>query len=136
MNAISLTKKDLKNKIIDFINKDNVNNCKVEFVFSPGQNNLIDLFVITNNPEHNTLFLFSKSWGVNETNALENALKDLEHPKKQEENSYTVRWEKIGETTQVSYFTGHNMFDVLNKFYHLKNPKDFIIFSLNLNPIS
>jgi hypothetical protein len=129
-------KQDLEKQIIDLINKDNSNRCDAEFVYSPGDNNGIELFVITHNPIHKTPFLFSKSWGTTEENALVNLIQQLNHPKKKEENTFTVTWEKIGESTQNSYFVGNNIYEVLDKFYHGKNPKEYIIFNIKLNPIS
>lgn len=132
----TIIKQDLEKQIIELINKDNSNCCDVEFVYSPGDNNVIELFVITHNPIHKTPFLFSKSWGVTEEIALENLLKSLNNPKKKEELTFTVTWEKIGSTTQNSYFSGNDMYEVLNKFYHDKNPKEYLIFNIKLNPIS
>lgn len=132
----TIVKQDLEKKIIDFINQNNSNRCDVEFIYSPGNNHGIELFVITHNPIHKTPFLFSKSWGVTEEIALENLIESLYHPKKKEEVTYTVTWEKIGSTTQNSYFSGNDMYEVLNKFYHDKNPKEYIIFNIKLNPIS
>jgi hypothetical protein len=133
----TILKEDLEKQIIDLIEKDNSNRCDVEFVYAPGNHNGIDLFVITHNPIHKTAFLFSKDWGLTEENALENLIKELHHPnKKKEEFTFTVTWEKVGSTTQNSYFSGTDMYDVLDKFYHGKNPKEYVIFNVKLNPIS
>ena len=133
---ILISKDELEKNIIKFIQTDNINRCVVEFVYAPGNSNGVDLFVITNNPVHGNPFLFSKSWGVTEEQALKNLIFSLEHPSKKEESTYTVTWEKVGGTTQNSHFSGNDIFEVLKKFYHEKNPKEYIIFNIKLNPIS
>jgi len=132
----STIKLDLEIRISSFIEKDNINKCEVEFVYAPGSNHGIDLYIITHNPIHKIPFLFLKTWGVTEETALENALIELEHPNKGNENPYTIVWEKIGENTQKSYFSGYSMYEILDKFYYGKNPKEYIIFEVKLNPIS
>lgn len=132
----STIKLDLETRISSFIEKSNINHCSIEFVYAPGSNQGLDLYVITHNPIHKNSFLFLKTWGITEEIALENALFELNHPNKGNENSYTVTWEKIGNSTQNSYFSGYSIYEVLDKFYHNKNPKEYIIFGVQLNPIS
>ncbi len=111
---------ELETKVIDFIQKDNINRCNVEFVYAPGDNNGVELLVITHNPIHGNPFLFSKSWGVTEEQAISNLIFSLEHPSKKEEKTFTITWEKIGGSTQNSYFSGNDMYEVLDKFFHGK----------------
>ena len=134
---MTLTKQEMEQKIIDHIQKDNVNDCKVEFIFSPGENNGIDLFVITHNPIHNTPFLFEKTWAVTEELALANILKWIEHPvRSKNEYTFTVEWKKHDEPTNKSYFSGADIYDVLDKFYHNKDSEHYTIYNIKLNPIS
>lgn len=128
---------ETKEKIItDFINENNSNRCTAEFVYAPSEFFGVDLYVITHNPVHKNNFLFSKSWGVSEEDALERCMKSLDKIRKKSENNYTVTWEKVGGTTQNSYFSGKDIYEVLEKFLFQKNPEEYIIFNIKLNPIS
>ncbi len=128
--------KELENIILNHINKNNSNKCTVDFVYSPSEHQGMDLYVITHNPVHKSNFLFSKTWGVSEFEALQKCVNNLGKPDKSSENNYTVTWEKVGGTTQNSYFTGQDVYDVLNKFYFQKIKEEYIIFNIKLNPVS
>ncbi len=132
---LTITIEEMENEILKFIELNNSNKCSVEFVYSPSEHLGIDLYIITHNPVHKNPFLFSKSWGVTEEDALKKACLMINKNKKTE-NSYTVTWEKIGGTTQNSYFSGKNMHEVLDKFFFQKNQEEYIIFNIKLNPIS
>ncbi len=133
-NKLSIEK--LENIVINHINKNNSNKCTVDFVYSPSEHQGMDLYVITHNPVHKNNFLFSKTWGVSEFDALQKCVDKLDKPDKPSENNYTVTWEKIGGTTQNSYFTGIDIEEVLKKFYFQKVKEEYIIFNIKLNPIS
>ena len=78
-------KEELENKISDYIKKDNVNRCEIEFIYDHAETNLVELLVITHNPVHRSSFLFSKSYGVTEESALKNLILSLEKPPIKEE---------------------------------------------------
>ena len=68
--------------------------------------------------------------------ALQKILEYLETSRKYQ-NTYTLVWLKKGESkTRTSYFSGSDMKDVLDKFYHNKESEDYIIYEIRLNPES
>jgi hypothetical protein len=51
-------------------------------------------------------------------------------------NTYTVIWvNKEGESTK-SYFSGNNIYEVLDKFYYGKNRLSYNILEIKLNPLA
>ncbi len=127
---------DLESRIEKIIDEDNLPSCTVHFKYEPSIENTVELSIITHNPVHKTDFLLYKSWGLTEQLALESAYRYLS-THRNEEQVFTVQWKRKGNTTtNTSYFSGHDMSEVLDKFYHGKNKREFIIFYIKLNPIS
>ncbi len=136
METVATSSKiELESKIQFLIEEDTHHNSSVHFVYDASTDHGIDLSIITHNPVHDTNFLFHKSWGATEELALQNALKYL-MSHRDVENSYTVEWHEKNKPIVTSYFTGRDIFAVLNKFYHGKNPNDFAIFLIKLSPIA
>lgn len=132
-NATSI--KLLENSIDTIIQKDNINNTTVTFIYEPGTEKVIDLYIITSNPIHANEFLFYHTWGLTKIEALEKALiyvSKMSHT----EYTYTVEWKEKDSKVVTSYFSGCDMFEVLKKFYHGKNPDKYFIFSIHTNPIA
>lgn len=128
-------KTTLENKIKAIIEQDNKNNCAVTFFYEEADNG-VDLFIVTHNPIHNTDFLYYKTWSLTEVTALNSAFLSLLGNKKKE-LTFTVEWKRNDEAkSHISFFSGINMFDVLNKFYHNKVESEYSIFQIKLNPIS
>ena len=137
---------ELENKIINFILQDNSNNCTVHFDYSATHefdnqhaselSGTTVVYIFTHNPYHGVNFLFNKSYGFDEESALENALKYLkDHHKTQ--YTFTVEWrENEDDKTHQSYFTGEDMFSVLEKFYYKKVRSKYFIFKIKVNPIA
>lgn len=136
METITKTRSELETEIAKFIYIDNVNSCTVHFQYDMETNNGYALYVITHNPVHNNSFLYGKSWGITKEAALENFIKEHTVNNPKEVNSYTVNWQKIGDKAETSYFRGNDIYQILDKFYHNKNTKEYIIFEIRLNPIA
>lgn len=132
---LTLTQSELENEIVNLINYDNVNSCTVEFRYIE-ESNGVTLNVVTNNPTHSNTFLFEQSWGISKEVALIQLINRLSGSLEINQNNYTVSWEIVGGTTQTSYFRGKDIYEVLDKFYHDKNKKNYIIFEIKLNPQS
>ena len=134
INISSLSRTDLETEVAKLIYKDNINSCTVSFNYEP-ENHGIGLYVITHNPVHNTSFLFGKSWGLTEEGALENLLKSKIQNEKFVEHNYTIVWSsKTGVREEnISYFRDKDLYNVLDKFYHGKDKKNYIIWSIKLS---
>lgn len=125
----------LESRIQSIVEEDNVHSCTVHLSYSPSSQHGIDLSIITHNPVHGTNFLFYKTWGLSEENALRNAYDYLSNHRVYE-STYTMEWKEKGGKITTSYFTGKSMLDVLHKFYFNKTEENYTIFLIKLNPIS
>jgi len=108
-----------------------------EFLFDyEQQDGIYTLNGITVNPRHNQSFLFHTVRGVDKVDALHKMLAYVkEHHK--EENSYTIQWMQVGkEKLHTSYFRGHNVYEVLDKFFYGRERHAYKIFSITLNPVT
>jgi hypothetical protein len=94
------------------------------------------LELTTLNPRHQQTFLFHTTSGFGEMDAL-NKMMDYVAENKNTKSTYTIQW-AVAEKNDLhtSYFTGKNIYEVLDKFYYGKAITGTIIFSLSLNPLS
>ena len=123
----------LENKISKIIEEDNSCSTHFEYENVDGQT---EITIITYNPIHHEQFVLKKEKSKTAESALRKILEYLETTRKQQ-NTYTLVWLKKGENkTRTSYFTGSDMKDVLEKFYHNKESEDYIIYEIKLNPES
>lgn len=123
----------LENKISKIIEEDN--NCSSHFEYN-AVNGRTEVTIITYNPNHHEQFVLKKEIAGSSEQGLQKVLEYLENTRKNY-NTYTLVWLKKGEgKTRTSYFTGSDMKDVLEKFYHNKNREDYIIYEIKLNPES
>ena len=123
----------LENKISRIIEEDN--SCSTHFEYQK-RNGETELTIITYNPIHHEQFVLKKENADSVEHALKKVLEYLENSRKQQ-NTYTLVWLRKGENkTQTSYFSGSDMKDVLEKFYHNKESEDYIIYEIKLNPES
>ncbi|MGI8892733.1 MAG: hypothetical protein ACR2GN_04660 [Bacteroidia bacterium] len=123
----------LENKISKIIEEDN--NCSSHFEYN-SVNGKTEVTIITYNPIHHEQFVLKKEVAESYESALKKILDFLENTRKNQ-NTYTLVWLKKGENkTRRSYFTGSDMKDVLEKFYHNKTSEDYIIYEIKLNPES
>lgn len=137
---------NLQHQIATFIDTDNVSKCTVHFDYNEnyldkgniGKNPATEWTVsaITVNPTTDETFLLKTETAPTKEKALK---KILEYIKKQKgESSFSVTWIKKGEgsKTNMSHFYCHDMIDVVEKFFHGKNPEEYVVFEIKLNPIA
>ena len=96
----------------------------------------IQLTVFTKNPHHKQEFIYHTVTGLHKKDALQKMLA-YAIGKNRGENSYTIQWRKTGDTElHTSYFSGKNIYVVLDKFFSGKNMNNYIVFTVGLNPVS
>lgn len=123
----------LENQISRIIEEDNNCSTHFEYNFVDGKT---EIAIITYNPIHHEQFVLKKETAPSAESALQKVLEYLENSRKYQ-NTYTLVWLKKGESkTRTSYFSGSDMKDVLDKFYHNKESEDYIIYEIKLNPES
>ena len=94
------------------------------------------LELATLNPRHQQTFLFHTTTGFGEMDAL-NKMEEYIKGTKNTKSTYTIQW-AMADTSELhtSYFTGKNIYEVLDKFYYGKAITGTIIFNISLNPLS
>ena len=99
--------------------------------------------LVTYNPVNKTYFLLhslsdkEKLVAINDMYKHVFNLKQSLKEKRVSHYSYTVDWYSHPENKRfISYFYGHDMQAVLNKFYYNKLADSFTIHSIKLNPLS
>jgi nanoRNase/pAp phosphatase (c-di-AMP/oligoRNAs hydrolase) len=94
------------------------------------------LQLATMNPRHQQTFLFHTTQGFGEMDAL-NKMQEYVQENKNTRSTYTIQWAMEGiNELHTSYFTGKNIYQVLDKFYFGKAITSTIIFNISLNPLS
>jgi hypothetical protein len=94
------------------------------------------LQLATMNPRHQQTFLFHTTQGFGEIDAL-NKMQEYVQENKNTRSTYTIQWAMEGiNDLHTSYFTGKNIYEVLDKFYYGKAITSTIIFNISLNPLS
>lgn len=94
------------------------------------------LQLATMNPRHQQTFLFHTTQGFGEMDAL-NKMQEYVQENKNTRSTYTIQWAMEGiNDLHTSYFTGKNIYQVLDKFYFGKAITSTIIFNISLNPLS
>jgi nanoRNase/pAp phosphatase (c-di-AMP/oligoRNAs hydrolase) len=94
------------------------------------------LQLATMNPRHQQTFLFHTTQGFGEMDAL-NKMQEYVQENKNTRSTYTIQWAMEGiNDLHTSYFTGKNIYQVLDKFYYGKAITSTIIFNISLNPLS
>jgi len=95
------------------------------------------LNLVTFNPRHNQPFLCHSVRDVTKMSCLTEMHKYIIEHEDLGVQSWTIRWRNKGEQNEiVSYFSGKNERDVLDKFYHGKDEDTIVLSELKLNPIS
>ena len=105
------------------------------------------LDLATSNPRHQQTFLYHTTTGFGEMDAL-NKMEEYVKETRNTKNTYTIQWSMADKNElHTSYFTGKNIYEVLDKFYYGAGvfTKDgapgkaitgTIIFNISLNPLS
>jgi hypothetical protein len=66
-----------------------------------------------------------------------NKMQEYVQENKNTRSTYTIQWAMEGiNDLHTSYFTGKNIYEVLDKFYYGKAITSTIIFNISLNPLS
>jgi len=140
---------NLEHQITAFLNTDNKSNCTVHFdyreehSFDKGKGNgnnpttEWEVTARTYNPVTEETFLLKSTIAKTKEIALKKIFDILK--KQKGENSFTVKWAKKGDNTEGiidSYFFVHDVLDVVENFFHGKNPEEYIVYEIKLNPIS
>lgn len=99
--------------------------------------------VTTQHPRVKEEFLLVAVEGENEAECLKKISAYIDSllatkPQVYNQNTYTVMWRKMGSHlgAMVSYFSGQDVYEVLDKFYYNKNKEEYIIDLIKLNPIA
>lgn len=136
----------LEHDIASFIGTDN--GCTVHFNYNAeyihGSRELpgwkVDAYTV--NPKSEETFLLKSESEKTKEKALK---KILEYLKKQKgESPFSVMWVKKGDSKDenltkhinVSHFYCHDILGVVERFFNGKNPEDYVIYEIKLNPIA
>ena len=96
----------------------------------------VRLNLLTYNVKHNEYMLFHTVAGTSSIACLDKMIAYIKSRSNSKENSYTISWSKIGESSShKSYFVAVNEEAALEKFLHEKNPSDYS-YTITLNPVS
>lgn len=130
---MSVEQQRLEHQINNIVQKDN--GCTVHYDYKELDEGF-KLSSSTYNPSHNTTFLLWEGIGSTKVGVLE---KLFDYVKKEippaNSLTYKITWNKKGESFE-SYFNGKTVTEIVNKFFHDKNPHDFIIYEMRLMPMS
>jgi len=97
---------------------------------------VVRLALITSSPRHTQRFLFHRSEGATEVQALE-AMLDYIREHRDLEPTYTVQWRALGESElHTSYFSAPNIQVALDKFFYGRDLHAVTVYSVMLNPLS
>jgi len=124
----------LEGEIANFVGTSN--GCSVHFEHTADGPGIVhQAIAYTFNPTSKETFLLKSVIGGSKHEALEQILEYVKTQKGQ--NSFTVIWMKVGDSqSHTSYFYCHDILDVVHKFFHNKNSKDYVIYEIKLNPIA
>ena len=96
-----------------------------------------ELSLITISKNHGERFLFHKVKGKSKLHCLNIMIDYIKSNYKLNFNNYEIVWVKRGETkSNISWFHGKSFLDVVDKFFHLKDPGDIVIYEVKLKPQS
>lgn len=96
-----------------------------------------ELYLVTISKTHGERFLFHKIKSLNKLSCLNLMIEYIKSDYKKNYQNYEIVWRKKEDTKDtVSWFCGKSFLDVMEKFFHLKDSQDIIIFEVKLKPIS
>lgn len=125
---ILLDELSLEDEIRKILNFDNT-----EVYFEDLESTVI---AYTINPVHKQKFAFCYGQGEDRVECLQQI---LEYSKAylKENQTFEIEWMEKGKVgTTVSWFAGHNILDVLSKFFYDKPVENFTIFNVKLRPVA
>lgn len=117
------------------------NRAGTHFDYQKQPDGSVTLTLITTNPIHKELFtLYTTSPHPSDAECLDEVLVYLDEVRQRNTGhfNYKVVWFRSGEHQEkfTSYFTGRNFKEIVDKFYHNKNPDDYVIISWTQQPIA
>jgi len=98
---------------------------------------LTELSLITISKSHGERFLFHKVKNSNKHNCLTTMLEYIRSDYKKNFQTYEIIWKRKSGTEDIkSWFCGKSFIDIIDKFYHLKETNEIIVYSVTLKPQS
>lgn len=98
---------------------------------------VIILNLITYNPIHGQHFLYHSVEGTEEQDCLAVMLEYVKLHKDGGLKTWTIEWKYKDEGDKViSYFSGKNLKEAMEKFYFDKDEETLVVYQTRLNPIS
>jgi hypothetical protein len=98
---------------------------------------LTELSLITISKSHGERFLFHKVKNSTKQHCLINMLEYIRSDYKKNFQTYEIIWKRKSGTEDIkSWFCGKSFIDIIDKFYHLKETNEVIVYSVTLKPQS
>lgn len=96
-----------------------------------------ELYLVTISKTHGERFLFHKIKSLTKLSCLNLMIEYIRSDYKKNYQNYEIVWRKKEDTKDtVSWFCGRSFLDVMEKFFHLKDSQDIIIFEVKLKPMA
>lgn len=96
-----------------------------------------ELSLITISKSHGERFLFHKIKSTSKLSCLNQMFEYIKSDYKSNFQTYEIIWMKKGDLqSNKSWFHGKSFLDVVDKFFHLKDPSSIIIYEIKLKPLS
>lgn len=96
-----------------------------------------ELYLVTISKIHGERFLFHKIKSESKLLCLNKMLEYIKSDYKKNYLNYEIIWRKKEDSKDtVSWFCGRSFLEVMEKFFHLKDSQDIIIFEVKLKPMS
>lgn len=98
---------------------------------------ITELSLITISKSHGERFLFHKVKNSTKHHCLTNMLEYIRSDYKKNFQTYEIIWKRKTGTEDIkSWFCGKSFIDIIDKFYHLKETNEVIVYSVTLKPQS
>jgi hypothetical protein len=96
-----------------------------------------ELNLVTISKTHGERFLFHKIKSNSKLNCLKSMLDYIQSDYQTNYQNYEIQWAKKGELkTYISWFYAKSFIECIDKFFHLKDTQEIIVYSVTLRPQS
>lgn len=96
-----------------------------------------ELHLVTISKTHGERFLFHKIKSLTKLHCLNLMIEYIRSDYKKNYQNYEIIWRKKEDNKDsISWFCGRSFLDVIEKFFHLKDSQDIIIFEVKLKPMT
>ena len=131
------TSLELESKIQSWIFKENKRTTHFTYGTGTDPKNPVQLLVTTLNTENGESFVLRVVEGTTKEECLKQVIHYLEVVKPSQ-SPFTVEWKRKGEGTkrEQSYFYCNDALEVCENFYHGKRRDEYIVYSIEMRPIS